>query len=136
VDVWCLVASGAAIVVAAFLPWASVTAPFLGSVNKTGINIGIDGIVTALIGLMLVGSGIARMQPTWSGRTRVLAVVGAAVILAIALYDLSDIQSRVDKVTASTKLVTASVGAGLYLTLAAAIVALIAAIKTARRETS
>lgn len=107
-----------AIVVGAFLPWASISAPFIGSINKNGIDG--DGAVT----LVLAGIGIiANLRQSANSTLRshhtTTAVIGV-ICGGIAVVDMVDVSRLAD----DTDLAVVQIGIGLWVTLASALVAL------------
>ncbi len=101
----------AAVIIAAFLPWAKVSATgFNFSVSVKGTSG--DGkltIVLAIIGLVLLFASAGK-RGTLIGHT-----VAAALIAVIAILDVVDVKDT------AGGLVGASVGIGLWITLIAAI---------------
>src|SRR5262245_20666262 len=51
---WVVIAAAAAIAIGSFLPWATVSAPLVGTISKSGVQGG-DGIVS------LVGAGVLAL---------------------------------------------------------------------------
>ncbi len=113
---WLLVAGAALVIIGAPLPWAEVSAPFVGSLTKNGTEG--DGIITLILGLALVGLG----APAIFGGKRlkvglaVGAVIVAGLVMVVAGVDIADVQDIVNDVEAEEALATASVGMGLWLT--------------------
>ena len=102
----------------AFLPWASISARFIGSVNKNGVDG--DGVVT----LVLAGVGIiANLRQSANSNLRsrhtTTAVIGV-ICGGIAVIDMIDVSRLADE----TDLAVVQIGIGLWLTLASALVAL------------
>jgi hypothetical protein len=83
---WLISGGVAAVVVGALLPWAEVTAAFIGTVSKRGIEG--DGVITLVLG---VGAGLAAWRSAQgTGRKGfITGVVLAALIVATAVYTWS-----------------------------------------------
>ncbi|MEV4624270.1 hypothetical protein AB0J74_36865 [Asanoa sp. NPDC049573] len=77
-----------------FLPWASVSGPFMGTISASGVDGTADGWIIAALGLVLAGSGtlILRGQrmPT---AVRIVAVLAALALLGLGLGELADLSS-------------------------------------------
>lgn len=110
-----LLVSGIVVAIAALLPWATASS-FGVSITKNGTEG--DGVLTLLLGI-----GIAVLG--WMGgasRGRALsigALVGAALVALIAIYDTADIA----RVAGESGFVSVSVGIGLWITVLAGLVA-------------
>jgi hypothetical protein len=111
-----LFAGAAAIVVGAFLPWVTLTAPLVGTVTRSGIEWSSDAGVNAAIGACAFAMGVraAGGLRIWG---RIVVVVMAAAVMAATTFHLSDISERVNKVSAQTNLAVASVGFGIWVTI-------------------
>ena len=125
--VWIAFGSCAALIIGAFLPWVTASTAFGGGVSVNGIDG--DGKITAALGaaaavILLVGLGSRALH----------ACIGAAVLGAIAavaaFVDYNDAQDRVRTANATSNLVHASVGVGLWLTLAGAVALVVGALHT------
>jgi hypothetical protein len=120
---WILIASGAALLVGAFLPWLEATTIF-GNITRSGVSYGPDALVTAGIGTALGVLGILLVTgqtiPRW---IRMLAIVAAAAALAIVVYDYGRLENRANSVVSDVA--QASVGIGLWLSLAGAIIGIV-----------
>jgi hypothetical protein len=124
---WVTLAGAAATVVGAFLPWVMVRAAFL-SVSKNGLDG--DGRITAVLGLVV---GIIVLVNLRGARNPSAALVGVGIIGAlialIGVVDFVDVKSRIADLSAEeARLVTADVGVGLYLTIAAGVATAVGAI--------
>ena len=112
-------------IVGSLLPWVKAEAGFL-TVTKNGIDG--DGVLTLLLaGTLALLFALVR-QATTAGW---LVVVLGGLAGAIALYDTIDVSQQADELTTSSSTtfhVSASVGVGLWVTLAAAIVILVGGI--------
>ena len=127
---WVLIAGGAALVLGAFLPWLEATT-ILGTITRSGVSYGTDALVTAGIGAGLAALGIAIATgvqiPRW---LRWLAIALAAVALCILAYDYTQVRDRADSV--ASDVAQASVGAGLWLSLAGAAIGIVGAVLSRR----
>ncbi len=120
-----LVFGGAALmIVGSLLPWVKAEAGFL-TVTKNGIDG--DGTLTLVLAGMVALLFALLRQATAAGW---IVVVLGGFAGAIALYDTIDVSQKADELTNSSSLVpvSASVGVGLWVTLAAAIVILVGGI--------
>ncbi len=104
-------------VIGALLPWATVSAAFVGTINKAGTDG--DGVITLLFGLAIAGMGWPLLTrgrlPLWAAIT--VLVLGVLATL-ICLYDIVDVSSKADDLEG---VATASVGIGLWLSAIAAV---------------
>ena len=105
------------LVIGALLPWATITAAFVGTVNKAGTDG--DGVITLVFGLVIAGVGwplVARgTLRTWAAISVLVLGVLAALI---CLYDIVDVSSKADDLGS---IATASVGIGLWLSAIASV---------------
>ena len=120
---WILIASGATLLVGAVLPWLEATTIF-GNITRSGVSYGPDALMTAGIGTALATLGILQV----TGRTiprsiRMLAIVAAAAALIIVVYDYGQLKDRADSVVSDVA--QASVGIGLWVSLAGAVTGII-----------
>ena len=95
-----------------------------GNITRSGVSYGSDALVTAGIGAALGVVGIllvtARTIPRW---IRMLAIVAAAGALAILVYDYGQLEDRADGLVSDVA--RASVGVGLWLSLAGAVIGIV-----------
>jgi len=117
---WLLIGGSAAVVLGAFLPWATATV-FGITINKNGTDG--DGLLTLglctatlILGIVLLRGSTRRSVGIWS-----LVLLGLAAFVGV--YDTIDV-SRV----AGNKAGSLSVGSGLWLTDLGVIVAVIGSI--------
>ncbi len=81
-----------AVIVGSFLPWATVTAPFVGHISKAGTDG--DGKFTLVVGIAIAVLAAVALA---GYRNRILAIailVLAGVAFAVTLIDLVDINQR------------------------------------------
>lgn len=115
-----------AVVIGAFLPWVRASAGIF-SVTRAGIDgDGVLTLVLAAIGGVLFAALRAQRQAA------IAPLVTGTIALAIGAYDLADVTSKAHDL-ARTSFVSASAGAGLYLTVVGAAVAVVASIVALRR---
>jgi hypothetical protein len=109
-----VILGGLLVAVGSFLPWVTATAPFIGSISRSGMDGG-DGVITlvlgaaaAVLGLMFAGGlRLSKGGP-------ILIILCAVAAGVVAGLDYSDVQGRVQVAEAASSLVSASVGAGLW----------------------
>jgi hypothetical protein len=135
IQAWAAIAAGIAIVVGSFLPWVSVTAPFLGTFTRSGMDGG-DGWATLIVGAILAALGYNVLRA--GSPARRWGIFGVGLIgLAFSLLEVSLIQTRLrdlDRVTnieGASNL--ASIGVGLWVIVVATIVASGAGLQLAAR---
>jgi hypothetical protein len=112
------IAGGALVLMGAFLPWLTATAPFVGTVNRSLVDYGSDGVILAALGTvaLFIGLVMAVRGPA------ILAGLGGIVALALAALitgvDYGQVSGRVANLTSGsgTIPIIASVGAGPYVT--------------------
>lgn len=90
-DAWVLLGCGVVAVVGSFLPWASVTGPFLGTTSVSGMD-GATGWITVGLGVALIscGSSILRgRQASWA--TTLVTGLASLGLLVIGLWKIGDL---------------------------------------------
>lgn len=116
---WVLVGGAAAIAVGSLLPWASVTGPFVGTVQVNGTNG--DGVITLVLGVVVALLGFPLVKAATS-RARVIAALVIALIAGVVcLADIVNIERLVNEAEEQSSLVTGDVGFGLWLAGAGAL---------------
>lgn len=124
--VQCAIAvAGLITMVAAFLPWVSVSASFGGSDFSSSVSgtDGGDGWVTLVLGLVAAGVAVAAAVVSATSAplrlaSGVTAVIAGLIVLGLGGYDLVNTAS-VDAKYSS--LVDATAGVGLYVTIVAGV---------------
>ena len=85
---------GAAIVAGSFLPWITVSAPFVGSLSKNGMEGG-DGVITLAIGIAIVALSLTGMLGgKVSAASGVIMLLASLAAGAIGVIDYLDIQKH------------------------------------------
>jgi hypothetical protein len=102
----------AAVIIGSFAPWATVSTVF-GSISVSGIDANGDGLIS------LVGGGIVVLLVLLSKYLG--SIIVSALTSALLLYDLIDVNRNISDV--DNEFARASVGWGLWLATAGAIVA-------------
>ncbi|TWG24141.1 hypothetical protein [Actinoplanes teichomyceticus] len=96
--VWILLAAGVLTFLGSFLPWATVTAPIVGTQSASGMD-GADGFFTLVLGLLLAAyAGFALLRRPLPSFAPWAAVGVAGLLLVIAFYELIHVQSAADEV--------------------------------------
>lgn len=127
-----LVAAGL-LVIGAFLPWATVSAAGFGSVSVSGTE-GSDGYITIICGAYIGFIAWQKMQGKAVAKGMMIGLyIAVGLALAIGAMNFSSID---DAAGAAALGVNASVGIGLWLTIAAAIVGIVGAVTMRKEDTA
>ena len=130
-----MLAGGIVVIVGSFMPWLTATAAFVGTISRSGIDGGGDGIFTAIAGGLLALGGVARAMRSGSPRTaRVLGVLSSVVAALIGVMDIGNVNSKVADLTSSSTAVIATVGTGLYVVILGAAIGLLFSFLTSASE--
>jgi len=117
---------GVAMVVGSFMPWITVQAPFVGNISRSGIDGGGDGLFTAGLGVVTALIALARFTatrlPSLVQRSSIVTGIAAG---ALAVFEIHNVQQRIATATGASNLVTGAVGAGLYVIIGGAVLALV-----------
>ena len=124
-----LLASGLT-VVAAFLPWITAVTVF-GDVSRSGVDGGGDGVMTGLLGLAVALIALTTRNHDSDRGAGIAIIVCALIVVAISVYDLVSVNDRISDI--DRRYVDASVGIGLYLTIAAGISGVVAGVLRTNR---
>lgn len=119
---WIMIIGSLATVVGSFMSWATVSAGFVGSISKNGIDG--DGKVVAVLG-GIAGYLVFRKRENLGRKDVLLPAILNAVSFVVCLIDLLDIQNKAKDTTSGVLL---QVGNGLWICLFGAGVTLVAAI--------
>lgn len=116
-------AAGALIVVGSIMPWATLTAPFVGQVDVRGTES--DGKWTLLLGLVIGAQGLILRTSKTDDRRGVWIALGilGLMVAGVGVVDASSISSSFE----SNEYVSVSVGPGVYLVAVGGATAAIAA---------
>lgn len=122
-----VIVGGALIALASFLPWVTAQTIF-GSISRSGIDGGGDGVVTLIAGGLIVVLGLVTLRRP-NRAANILIAVAAAVAAVIFAIDLSDVQGRVSDLEADSEgLALGGVGIGLWLVALGAVIAFVGSI--------
>ena len=122
---WTAVGAAVAVVIGAALPWVTATAPFVGTISRSGIDGGGDGLITGAIG---VGIGVIALA-TRRRRDRnvgIAVVLLAVVLIGLAIAEMANVQHRINSI--DSRYVSAEIGIGLYVTLFGAVAGIVAGV--------
>ncbi len=119
---WVTLAAGIGLVFGSLLPWATLTAPFVGTVNVTatdgdGIITLIAGLVVGLMGILALIRGVGPL-----GLVFLFMTLGLAMLVAVVdLGNITDVVAEFD----SEDFGATSVGIGLWLVTVATVIGFI-----------
>lgn len=107
-----LAAAAVLILLGSFLPWATLTAPLVGSINKSGVQGG-DGFISiggaVILGVFAVMLIVDRLVfPSW-----IIAV--SVALTGCLVYEVADLDRRFRDVHDVSRLVATQYGTGLYV---------------------
>lgn len=114
---------GVMIVAGAFLPWKS-----LGMISRSGVDGGGDGVITALLGLLVVLAAAAPLQ----GWRRLVCLLCGGLAAAVGVMDLVEVQRQIDSLEGNPFQCALSVGYGLYATIAGGVFAVVGVLAARR----
>ncbi len=116
---WVTIVAGAGLILGSLLPWATVTAPIVGTVNFTATDG--DGMFTLIIGFVVGLMGVLGLVRGVA--TPGLVVLALAVVFAglIAVTDLANVAEMATEIN-DENFGAASVGIGLWLVTVSTVV--------------
>ena len=140
-----IVIGGSLAALGSFLPWLSASAPLVGTVTKSGLDGGGDGIITLILGVILALAGVAHVAQ--AGPARVAAAAAFFVSLGlglIAFKGLADVSVRETLMRVQLALednmfadaVSVSAGMGLYVVIIGAVFGVVGAVVALRTQRS
>jgi hypothetical protein len=118
-------ASAVLAVVAAFLPWITAATIF-GNLSRSGVDGGGDGIVTAILGVVVAVVAFTTRRNESDRGAGIAIVICALIVVGISVYDLFSVNDRINDI--DRRYVDASVGIGLYLTIVAGVGGVVAGV--------
>jgi hypothetical protein len=119
-----VIVGGAIVALSAFLPWITVVNPFGGEMSKSGVEGNMsDGWFFVAIGVGLAIS--AATSPKSKGIT-IFWVVLALAAAGLGVLEMTSIQQHIDTIDSEIRHL-ASVGVGIYASIAGAVTALVGA---------
>lgn len=140
VALWVVLAAGAVAIGGPFLPWVTVSAPLIGTISKSGIDVS-DGWVSAGLGALLVAYAAVRLRPhPLPAVVTAFAGLVTLLVIGVGIVEFVDLKNKIDEarstmtdrddpfgignaVSAATRITP---GAGLWLVTAAGLVGLAA----------
>ncbi len=125
---WTVLVGGAiAVVGGLFLPWATLSAPIVGTVSVYGSEG--DGAFAAGAGALAIVAGILTLNRKGGVAPRVLTVIGAAVVSLIVISDYPGIAETVSDTALG------QVGTGMYALVVSAVVLVVGSVFLFRTDT-
>jgi hypothetical protein len=125
---------GALTVLGSFLPWITATVAFAGTITRSGLDGGGDGLITIIVGIVASLLGVALVART--GNSLLLqagAVICAAIVGLVAGIDINSVNDRLQQLSHTNS--TGSVGVGLIVTALAAALMVVGAVVSTRTAT-
>lgn len=129
---WVIAGAGLIVGIAAWLTWGSVefggesiTINGVTGSDLPGDSDSRDGILTLILAIPAIAFGVVRARGRFPLGSAIIGLVVAALVVLIAIIDIQDIS---DVVSGAPEGVEASVGIGLWLTLAGGVVMALASI--------
>jgi uncharacterized membrane protein len=107
--------------VGSFLPWLTIMAPFVGTLSRSGLDGGGDGVFTLVVGVAALGIGLARFATPLRPLIQRAPILAGLLALGIAVLDLVNVNDKISSIGTSPY-VHAYVGSGLYLLVVGALV--------------
>lgn len=122
---WAAIISAGAVIIGSFLPWVSMTAAFVGQINMAGTSG--DGVITLIVGAVVAAvAGTALARKSLSSVTGLIVLLGFGLVGYIAISDMTNLNSSISEM--EDDLGVASIGTGLMLVTAGAVLGAIAGI--------
>jgi hypothetical protein len=131
-NAWWLIVGAGAVILGSFMPWATVTAVFVGTINASGVQGGDGWIAIALaVPLLVFGIRSARSRariPVW------WTVALGLLLITFSVFEVTNVSNKISSVNSrASGLGHASVGYGLWLVVVGAIAVCVGAV-TSRRS--
>jgi hypothetical protein len=122
---WAYVAAvgGILVAVAAFLPWITVSAAFVGTVSRNGIDGGGDGFIAVAIGVAIAIAGLSGATNN-PGRVRAPLILLGSLALVGAVFEWINVSDRLK--TVGTAATLGAVGIGIYAIAIGAVLTIVA----------
>ena len=132
---WLVLGGVAGVALGSLLPWAEITAPFVGTVTVAGTDG--DGVLT-LFGAVITGVlAVVAFGARRSTGALIGALVVALLVAAVAVIDMVDVSDRIGDVEGGDVAIQASIGIGLWIVLLGAAAAVVGtALALSSRRTS
>ena len=115
------------------LPWITVTAAFVGTVTRSGLEGG-DGIITIGLGIVLALVGLAHLLGSKAAGSKVALVLVALIAVGFSIFEINNVNERINGLDADIREL-ASVGIGLWMMVVGSVVAALAAFSIKPRLT-
>ncbi|HEX7463723.1 MAG TPA: hypothetical protein VF382_02360 [Actinomycetota bacterium] len=115
---------GGLVLLGSFLPWATIRSAVLSSPGSLSVNgTDGDGQITLVLALVIVGIGVVGLM----GRPRfwLISLIAGCLAALVAVIDIIDVSRTAGEVESAY--LDASVGIGLWVVLAGAVVAVVGA---------
>jgi len=124
-------AAGSIIAVGSFTPWITFVNLYWGTVSRSGLDMGPDGVVVLVTGLAVLGVGIARLVTSPHPVVQRLPILAGGLMIWLAVLDFRAGNTAINFNEYPNQTII-YLGAGLYMVMAGAIAAIFGALVVGR----
>jgi len=125
------VIAGSIIAVGSFTPWITYTNLYW-AVSRSGLDMGPDGVVVLMTGLAVLGIGVARLVASPHPVIQRLPILAGGLMIWLAVLDFRAGNTAINFNQYPNQILI-YLGAGLYMVMVGAIVAIFGALVVGRR---
>jgi hypothetical protein len=105
------------------LPWISVTAPFVGTITRSGLEGG-DGIITLILGVVITVVGLASLSGSKSAGSKAAMFLLCLSALGLAAWELINVRVSIGGLDPDVA-AYATVGIGPWMMVAGGLIAVL-----------
>jgi hypothetical protein len=118
--------------VGSFLPWATITSPFIGDLTVAGTAA--DGKITLVIGVaILIVAALRLLRPSTPALVQRLTILFGLIVVAVGIMDVINVSS-VSTEVGGQDVATVSVGFGLWVVILGGLLAIVGGIVVSRAK--
>lgn len=124
-----VILGAACIAVGAFLPWVKVSAPLIGTITRSGMDGGGDGLIfLAMAGFIGIWALYSMNRPPRARSRGLIALVCAGAVL-LDIFEYSNVSNRIADAEGASDLISGTIGSGVILIGFGAGLAFVAALR-------
>jgi hypothetical protein len=97
------------------LPWLVATEAFVGTISRSGIDAGGDGIVALVLGIVLALIGVVGAIGSRTAGGRPATILLAGICVAIAVFEMGFIKTRLISNLDRNTIALTNVGVGFWV---------------------